>query len=132
MTELISGIRQDGTPIFSRSGKPRSKYSSRRVSAPLPNFIPVESVPMPEEEKVIIAQLQLLKDRLAEMEREKEEADIKIDDYEQEILRLRDELDAQDRLRRTDSGLGPSDGENGSDSKANWKIEKTSKFNLQA
>lgn len=132
MTELISGIRQDGTPVFSRAGKSRFKYSSRRVSAPLPNFIPIESAPMPEEEKVIIAQLQLLKDKLAEMEREKEDADIKIDDYEQEILQLRDELDAQDRLRRTDSGLGPSDGENGDDSKANWKIEKTSKFTLPA
>lgn len=72
MTELISGIRQDDTPIFSRSGKPRSKFNSRRVSAPLPNFIPVQGVPMPEEEKLIIAQLQLLKDRLAELESENE------------------------------------------------------------
>jgi len=130
LTELISGIRQDGTPIFSRTGKSRSKYGSRRVSAPLPNFIPIESVPMPEEEKIIIAQLQLLKDKLAEMEREKENADAKIEDYEGEILRLRDDLEAQDRLRRADSGLGPSDGEDGSNDKADWKIEKISKNGL--
>jgi hypothetical protein len=127
MTELISGIRQDGTPIFSRSGKPRSKYSSRRVSAPLLNFVPVESVPMPEEEKQIIAQLQVLKEKLSDLEQEKEEADMKIEDYEQEIAQLREQLDAQDRLRRTDSGLGPSDGENGSDGKVGWKAEKISK-----
>ena len=126
MTELVSGFHTDGTPIFPRSGKARSKYTSRRASAPLPNFIPVESVPVPEEEKKIIASLQLLKEKMADMEREKEETDLKIDEYEQEILRLRDELETQERLRRTDSGLGPSDGEAGGNGKVDWKIEKTS------
>jgi hypothetical protein len=126
MTELVSGFRTDGTPIFSRNGKTLSKYASRRASAPFPNFIPAESVPVPDEEKQIIASLQLLKEKMAEMEREKQDADRKFDKYEQEILRLQDELETEKRLRRADSALGPSDGEARGNYKADWKIEKTS------
>lgn len=128
MTELVSGFRTDGTSTFSRSGKTRSKYASRRSYAPFPSYIPAESVPVPEEEKQIIASLQLLKEKLANVEQEKEEADQKLDEYEREVLRLQDEIETQKRLRRADSAFSPSDGEAGNNDKVDWKIEKTSKY----
>ena len=83
---------------------------------------------MPEEENQIFASLQLLKEKLINMELEKDEADQKIDEYEQELVRLRDEIETQKKLRRADSALGPLDGDAGGNNKVDWKIEKTSRY----
>jgi hypothetical protein len=132
LTELVSGTYKDGTPVFSRSGKARSRFntaSSARRSAPnQPNFARVAGIPIPEEEKAILASLQLLKDKVAQLEQEKAEADHKIDDYEVEVMELRSQLEAQSNFRRSDSALGSTDEEAGGNKRTNWQIEKTRMF----
>ncbi|KAL1624321.1 hypothetical protein SLS56_007860 [Neofusicoccum ribis] len=128
LTELVSGSYKDGTPVFSRDAKSRSRFSS----APIPSrlreettekHVPIESVPIPSEEKALYTSLQLLKDRLAQMEQDKAEAEKKFEDYEAQVADLRAELTARDEMRRSDSALGSTDGEG--NKKDNWRVEKT-------
>ncbi|EOD43781.1 hypothetical protein UCRNP2_9527 [Neofusicoccum parvum UCRNP2] len=128
LTELVSGSYKDGTPVFSRNAKSRSRFSS----APIPSrlreettgkHVPIESVPIPSEEKALYTSLQLLKDRLAQMEQDKAEAEKKFEDYEAQVADLRAELTARDEMRRSDSALGSTDGEG--NKKDNWRVEKT-------
>jgi len=128
LTELVSGTYKDGTPVFSRSGKKRSRLSSA-PSAPFsqPNFIPVGGIAVPEDEKAILASLQLLKDKFAHLEQEKLEADRKVEDYEDEVVKLRAQLVAQQNFRRSDSALGSTDGEGDASARTKWQVEKTRK-----
>lgn len=72
ITELVSGMRNDSTPVFSRTTKTRSRFTSAthdRVSnVTLTNHAQIVSIPLPDEEKAIFASLQSLKDRVAELE----------------------------------------------------------------
>ena len=113
ITELVSGTRKDGTPLFARTTKPsqsRSRFTSGAYNnKPLrPEHIPVESVPVPDDEKAIYASLQLLRDRVALLESEKSEAAKRAEEYEVDII----ELQAQIAIaqNRPDSGLGSSAG----------------------
>jgi hypothetical protein len=129
LTELVSGNYKDGTPIFSRSTKSRARYTSVNYSNPpsQPNFMPVSGIPMSEEDKAILASLQLLKDKVASLEHENAESGRKIEDYEHEVIELRAQLESQANLRRSDSALGDTDGEAGGNDKSGWRQEKPSK-----
>lgn len=120
ITELVSGVRNDGTPVFSRTTKPtRSRFTSGTYKPIRLAHAPIESVPIPDEEKAIWSSLQLLKDKVAALEQEKAEADKRAEEYESEIIELRSQLSAE--RRRPDSALG-SDEEGASD---RWRNEKT-------
>jgi cell division protein FtsB len=113
ITELVSGTRKDGTPLFARTTKPsqsRSRFTSGAFNnKPLrPEHVPVESVPIPEDEKAIYASLQLLRDRVAQLESEKSEAAKRVEEYEIDIIELRAQLAIAQK--RPDSGLGSSAG----------------------
>ncbi|KAJ9640461.1 hypothetical protein H2199_006000 [Coniosporium tulheliwenetii] len=127
LTELVSGVYKDGTPVFSRSAKARSRFVSdpypRRNGRGQPSYSALESIPVPADEKAILASLQLLKEKVAQLEQEKAESDKKIEDYENEVADLKAELSAQENMRRSDSALGASDAESGRE-KTNWRIEK--------
>ena len=130
MTELY------GASVLSGSGGlPRSGLSNRRVvsayggRAPS-NFIPVGGVPIPEEEKHILAALQLVKDRLDMVEQEKADAEARVEEYELLVMDLQAKLEAQAALRRSDSALGSSDGEAPANGKNRWKIEKARECGL--
>ncbi|KAF2116148.1 hypothetical protein BDV96DRAFT_43688 [Lophiotrema nucula] len=126
LTELVSGVFEDGTPVFSKTTPARSRFSAPntgRAGGRHPNHIPVDSVPIPEEEKAIFASLQLLKEKVAQLEQERAEADKKIEEQEIEIIELRTANQAQDKLRRSDSALGSTDGEGSG--RGSWKVEKT-------
>ncbi|TID20535.1 hypothetical protein E6O75_ATG05299 [Venturia nashicola] len=125
LTELVSGNFKDGTPIFSRSGRNNTRFSSV-PSAPFskPNFVPLSGMAVPEDEKAILAALQLMKDKFEQLTVEKEEADRKIEEYEDEAVKLRAQLVARQNFRRSDSALGSTDGEDGS-AQTKWQIEKT-------
>ena len=107
ITELVSGVRKDGTPLFNRAAKSRSRFTSGsyRPSAPAQHH-PIESVPIPEEEKVIYASLQVLKERVDQLELEKSKSAKRAEEYESEIIDLRSQLAVAQR--RPDSGLGSS------------------------
>jgi hypothetical protein len=112
LTELISGTHPDGTQIF--SAKSRARFSSGNFRAhSQPNFIPVGSIAIPQDEKAILASLELLKDKIAHLEHDKAQSDRKIEDYENEVIDLRAQLDAQASPRRGDSALGSTDSEGG-------------------
>ncbi|KAF2262683.1 hypothetical protein CC78DRAFT_309574 [Lojkania enalia] len=127
LTELVSGVFQDGTPVFSKTTPARSRFSApynpKNAGGRHPNHIPVDSVPIPEEEKAIFAALQLLKEKVAQLEQERAEADKKIEEQEAELIELRAASQAQEKLRRSDSALGSTDGEGSG--KSSWKVEKT-------
>lgn len=127
LTELVSGTYRDGTPVFSRGAKSRSRFAS----APIPSrlreetttkHLPIENIPIPSEEKALYTSLQLLKDKLSQMEQDKAEAEKKLEDYETQVANLKAELTAHDDMRRSDSALGSTDGEG--NKKDNWRVEK--------
>lgn len=127
LTELVSGVRQDGTPLFSRSSKPRSRFAtpsqSRRKSSGRHSHIAIESVPIPADEKALYLSLQLLQEKVASLEKEKAESERRRDDYELEVLQLKSKLEEQEMFQR-DSGLG-SDAE---DAKVrDWHGERSGK-----
>lgn len=130
LTELVSGVFKDGTPVFSKTAKHKTRFSSApnpsRFSRGQPNFVRLEGVPIPDDEKAIFASLQLLKEKVAELEQEKAESEKQIEEQQSEIIGLKAELAAQKETRRSDSALGSTDGE-GNGQKTTWKVEKSSK-----
>jgi hypothetical protein len=125
ITELVSGVRRDGTPVFSRSQKSRSRFTSASYNNPtITNTIAhanIKSIAVPEEEKAIFASLQLLKDKVANLEAEKSEAQKRLEEYESEVGQLKSRLDVEQKLRRPDSALGEDDD---SSAKERWRVER--------
>ncbi|EMC99731.1 hypothetical protein BAUCODRAFT_30123 [Baudoinia panamericana UAMH 10762] len=103
ISELVSGTRKDGTPVFSRTSKPRSRFTSGQYNPSLQHAA-IESVPIPEDEKAIFSSLQLLQDKIAALEMEKSEAQKRAEEYEGKIIELRHQLEVE--RRRPDSALG--------------------------
>jgi hypothetical protein len=104
LTELVSGLRTDGTPVFKRASKTRSRFTSASYRPDPPSYHPIESIALPEDEKAIFASLQLLKDRITQLEAEAGEAHKRAEEYVNEIVDLRNQL----RLspHRHDSAMG--------------------------
>ena len=107
ITELVSGVRKDGTPVFNRTAKSRSRFASGSYKPSRPEYNQIESVPVPDEEKAIYSSLQVLQARLAQLEDEKEDAERRVEEYEGEVIDLRSQLAASQG--RPDSGLGSDD-----------------------
>jgi hypothetical protein len=127
LTELVSGVFEDGTPVFSKTAPARSRFMGTNNSGRRqPNHIPVDSVPIPQDEKAIFTALQLLQDKVAQMERERAEVEKKMEEQEFEIIELKATTETQERLRRSDSALGSTDGEGSG--KGTWRVEKTRKL----
>ncbi|KAH0537485.1 hypothetical protein FGG08_005703 [Glutinoglossum americanum] len=133
LSELVSGVFNDGTPVFSRSGKPRSRFASstfpRGSGNNKPDHIPIDSIPVPEEERAIFVSLRLLQDKLAELENEKAEVERRAEELKGENDVLKAQRAEQERLRRSDSALGMADsgsdaGESYGKRNGNWIVEK--------
>lgn len=118
LTELVSGVFDDGTPVFSKNAPARSRFSAPPGR---PQQIPVEGVPIPDEEKAIFAALHQLQDKVAQMEAERAEQERKLEEQDMELIELRATTQAQEKLRRSDSAHDSDSG------KSNWKVEKTRK-----
>lgn len=121
LTELVSGVFDDGTPVFSKTTTSRSRFSAPPNGGRRPSYFPVEGVPIPDEEKAIFSALQQLQEKLAEMEHERAEQEKKIEEQDLELIELRATAQAQEKLRRSDSAQDSDAGKN------SWKIEKTRK-----
>ena len=91
ISELVSGVYEDGTPVYSRQGKMRST----RFVSPLNDItephehMPLDAVPVPEDEKALFVHLRLLQDKVAELEMFKSEAEKRMDGYRQENASLK-------------------------------------------
>lgn len=94
ISELVSGVYEDGTPVFSRHHRMRS---TRFVSPPHDGtdvsisreHMPLDAVPIPEDEKALFVSLRLLQDKVAELEMYKSEAEKRIENYREENALLK-------------------------------------------
>ncbi|KAI9884997.1 MAG: TFIIH/NER complex subunit [Watsoniomyces obsoletus] len=137
LTELVSGVYQDGTPVFARHAATGSRFGG--VNKPGDgdrderNHAALESVPVPSEERAILVSLRLLQDKVAELEIEKADRERRIRDLERDTDRLRLEKQEIERRLRSDSALGMVDsGSDGADglgkNKAAIKLHKSVKI----
>jgi hypothetical protein len=125
LTELVSGVFEDGTPVFSKTIPARSRFSAP-PNGGRPQHIPIEGVPIPDEEKAIFSALQILQEKVADMERERAEAERRIDEQDLELIELRATTQAHEKFRRSDSA------QDSDSAKSSWKIEKTRKFSAMS
>lgn len=111
ISELVSGTFKDGTPVFSRSGKAPSRFSSgssQRTLVTKQSHVPIDGIPVPEEEKAIFLSLQLLQDRVATLELEKTESQRLANELQKTNYELEAENKALHTRHRADSALGDS------------------------
>lgn len=107
MNELVSGVFDNGTPVFSRDGRPsRFMRASQKSSLSARKHPAVDEIAMRTDEQAIYLQLQMLQDKCAQLE--------KIDVVKSEEMRELKEKNAalenrQQPSVRRDSGLGTSD-----------------------
>lgn len=121
LTELVSGVFGDGTPVFSKSVTAKSRFAAPPGGGRRPNHIPIDSVPIPDEEKAIFSALQQLQDKVAQIEAERSEQDRRIEEQDLELIELRSSAQAYEKARRSDSANDSDAG------KGHWKVEKTRK-----
>ena len=89
ISELVSGVYEDGTPVFPRQHKMRStRFLSPPHDATDVSFarehMPLDAVPIPEDEKALFVSLRLLQDKVAELEMFKSDAERRIENYREE------------------------------------------------
>ncbi|CAF9910390.1 MAG: hypothetical protein ALECFALPRED_006584 [Alectoria fallacina] len=117
ISELVSGIYEDGTPVFSRHGKSRA---SRFVSASGQirkgqDYVGVNEIPVPADEQAIFLSLKLLQDKVATLEKTNVEAENAIQDLQQKNRVLEAEKNDMRRVQRSDSALGTTDSDVGNE-----------------
>jgi FtsZ-binding cell division protein ZapB len=128
ISELVSGTFKDGTPVFTRSGKVQSRFSSNGSDWKAHEGL--DGIPVPQEEKDIFLSLQLLQEKVAALEMEKADTQRILEDLQKENYQLQAERDELQKRRRSDSALGMADsGSDGEYVRDNQKLvaEKTSK-----
>ena len=109
VSELLSGVYEDGTPVFSRHGKPRTtRIASRQSSRPDPDQ--VDDIGVPFDEQAIVLSLKLLQDKVAELERERAVAENYIDELQLKNDNLEWEKAQRRGRHRSDSAIGLTDG----------------------
>lgn len=95
LSELVSGVYEDGTPVLPRQTKMRS---TRFASPPHDNaedvsftreHMPLDAIPIPEDEKALFVSLRLLQEKVTELERFKSNAENKLDIYREENAALK-------------------------------------------
>lgn len=119
LTELVSGVFQDGTPVFSKTAKARSRFFSAPNAGRFPsskaNYPPIDRIPIPSEEKALFTSLQLLKEKVTQLEKDKAAAEKTIEEQAVEIA----------KLRMTNQTRSPTFEAN---APAHWKSEKSSEL----
>ncbi|CAI7564675.1 unnamed protein product [Penicillium pancosmium] len=94
ISELVSGVYEDGTPVFPRQSKLRS---TRFVSPPhdqtdvsfTRQHLPLDAVPIPDDEKALFVNLRLLQDKVAELSMFKSDAEKRLENYRVENAALK-------------------------------------------
>lgn len=117
LSELVSGVYEDGTPVFSRHGRSRA---SRFVSASEKpskgqDYVGVNEIPVPADEQAIFLSLKLLQDKVATLEKTNAESEIAIQDLRQKNRVLEGEKINRKRTARSDSALGTTDSDGGNE-----------------
>lgn len=109
LSELVSGVYEDDGPALPRQNKMRA---TRFVSPPLGGdmgdesvsrqHLPLDALPVPDDEKALFVSLRVLQERVAELEHAKADAERKIQDMRQENAFLKsDRPRGKDKHGRT-------------------------------
>lgn len=110
LTELVSGHRSDGTPLFSRTAKPKSRFTAAAKHSASNNAKPshsgIAAIPIPTDDKALYTALELLHDKVAALEADKESLETRAEAYELEVLQLRAEIEQHTQRDHSDSGVG--------------------------
>jgi hypothetical protein len=108
IAELIAGVRTDATPVAKRVS--RSRFASTGYKPQPREHLPVQGITVPEDERAIYASLQLLRDRINQLEMENSEVQKRSEDYENELIELRSRLELASK--RPDGDLATEDARN--------------------
>ena len=114
ISELVSGVFEDGTPVFSRHIRSRS---SRFPAPSQPNanktqaYASVNEIAVPDDEQAIFLSLKLLQDKVAILEKTNADAATTIDELQQKNQSLEVEIGRRRPATRNDSALGTTDSE---------------------
>ncbi|MCJ1431845.1 hypothetical protein MMC27_001200 [Xylographa pallens] len=130
ISELVSGVFQDGTPVFSRHGKSRaSRFAPGVQSQRGKEYVEVAGIPVPEDEQAIFVSLKLLQDKVADLENAKAEAEATVYELHEKNLVLERDIQESKRFRTSDSAIGTTEGSDGAEESGRgprkWIIEKT-------
>lgn len=133
ISELVSGVYEDGTPVFSRHGKPRaSRFASASgQTSKGQDYIGVNEIPVPADEQAIFLSLKLLQDKVAILEKTNAEAENAIQELQEKNRVLEGEKNDRRRVPRSDSALGTTDSDGGNEiggSQRKLLIEKNRKW----
>ena len=97
LSDIISGAYDDGIPVFPRHNRARTSRfvplgnddGGGRDASVTRRYMPLNSVPVPEDEKALFAALRVLQDKVAELELGKEEAEKKVEEIRQDNAGLK-------------------------------------------
>ncbi|KAL3473540.1 hypothetical protein BJX99DRAFT_248848 [Aspergillus californicus] len=89
LSDLVSGVYEDGTPVYTRQPRVRTtRFLSPPADATGASFsrehVPLDAIPIPEDEKALFVSLRLLQDKVSELERGKADAEKRLEDMRQE------------------------------------------------
>ena len=116
LTELMSGVFENGQPVFSRDGKPRNSrfVSVLQQSARVGQADQaVEEIPVKMEEQHIYMNIHLLQDKIDVLERNRAELMNTIDELRQKNRVLEGKREFEKRRSASDSALGTTDSDSG-------------------
>lgn len=111
VNELVSGVYEDGRPVFSRDNAARASRGSnvQQRQTSRPNLVDVDDIAVDDEEQDIYLALKLAQDKVADLERERAETEIFVQELEN-TNRVLESQNARQRLQRSDSAIGMTDG----------------------
>jgi hypothetical protein len=133
ISELVSGTFKDGTPVFTRSGKVQSRFSSNGSNWKV-DHNDLDGITVPQDEKDIFLSLQLLQEKVDALDMEKADNQRALEELQNQNYHLQAEKEELQRRHRSDSALGMADsGSDGEYARGNQELvaEKTSKFWLE-
>ena len=135
ISELVSGVYEDGTPVFSRHGKPRASrfVPASGKTSKRQEYASVNEIPIPDDEQAIFLSLKLLQDKVATLEKTNAEAENAIEDLQQKNRVLESEKVDTRRAPRSDTALYVKDSDSGNEvggSQRKLLIEKNRKWEL--
>lgn len=133
ISELVSGLYEDGTPVFSRHGRSRAfRFASASGQVgKSQDYAGVNEIPVPADEQAIFLSLKLLQDKIVTLEKSNAEAENTIQDLQQKNRVLESEKIDRRRAPRSDSALGMTDSDGGNEIRSSQRkllIEKNRKW----
>lgn len=106
ISELVTATFKDGSPVYVQSGAVQSRFAN--TGRPLPRkHVAVDGIELPQDEQDIFLNLQMMQERVTQLEREKSDVQRIANDLDKENYKLREDL--KDAIaaarRRSDSAI---------------------------